>query len=231
MLITQLGDNLFSNDRKYLISEYLQFFLVDAFDQEMAVRWLEKGYIHTGGIACGTPEVKLLNSTKALEIQVLKAVFKVPSMIVTPERKQFLLERILGEQHNDIAEKTRYYLNASLPDAAMKEIAWKDMTSKDSKLPLKKREAYLEGFMDFYQQDVLAPYKDKFLKEIHEQYHYQPQKYFVKFFEKLLPRHWEVNDDDIEKMREIKNSNDHLEFKNKMQEGIELMQRSKWLRK
>ena len=92
-------------------------------------------------------------------------------MIVPPERKQFLLERILGEQHNDIAENARYYLNASLPDAAMKEIAWAEMTNKESKLPLKKREAYLEGFMDFYQEDVLAPYKDKYFKELHEQYH------------------------------------------------------------
>ena len=68
MLILQLGDKLYSNDRKWLLAEYLQYYLADGMDQEMAVRWLEKGYIHTGGIACGTPEVRLLNSTKALEI-------------------------------------------------------------------------------------------------------------------------------------------------------------------
>ena len=56
-------------------------------------------------------------------------------------------------------------------------------------------------------------------------------KYFLKFFEKFLPRHWEVKNDDIEKMREIKNSIEHPEFQKKVQEGIELMERSKWLRK
>jgi hypothetical protein len=60
-------------------------------------------------------------------------------MIVTLDKKQFLLDRILGVQKDDISETLRYQLNASLPDLAMKEIAWNDITSKDTKLPMKKR--------------------------------------------------------------------------------------------
>lgn len=103
----------------------------------MAVRWLEKGYIHTGGVACGTPEVRLLNMSKSLNIQILKSVFK--STVIPLDRKTFLLERILGEQKNDIADNARFYLNATLPDAKWKEITWNEMIDEKSKLPLSKR--------------------------------------------------------------------------------------------
>lgn len=76
MILKQIQDKKMSSDAKYLLAENLHWYLTNPFDVEMAVRWLEKGYIHTGGIACGTPELLLLNSTKALNIQFLKAIFK-----------------------------------------------------------------------------------------------------------------------------------------------------------
>ena len=60
-------------------------------------------------------------------------------MIIPLDKKQFLLDRILGVQKDDISDTLRYQLNASLPDPAMKELAWKEITTKDTKLPIKKR--------------------------------------------------------------------------------------------
>ena len=67
MLMIELNNTIYPCERKNIIADQLHLYLQDPFDIEMGVRWLEKGYIHSGGVACGTPEVRLYNSTKDLE--------------------------------------------------------------------------------------------------------------------------------------------------------------------
>ena len=87
-MLDRLNDTKMTEDAKFMLADRVWEFITDYYDVEMAVRWLEKGYVYTGGDQCGKPEFRLLNSTKGMNIQFLKAIYA--SKVVPLETKLLL---------------------------------------------------------------------------------------------------------------------------------------------
>lgn len=59
---------------------------------------------------------------------------------------------------------------ASMPDPAIKEQIWKEFTDPSSKRSLVEKEAEMRNFVNFQQQNLIKPYKEKFLSNLPEMY-------------------------------------------------------------
>jgi len=119
------------------VVDYVFNFITTKEQMELVLVWLEKSKIENEGALV----FELTNSHK---YSVLRMLFKDPNF--SKEMKLQVLERTLGEDKSDPAEKTRIKCLSGLPDAMAKEEAWLAITDVNSKESIAEREAKMSGF-------------------------------------------------------------------------------------
>lgn len=78
------------------------------------------------------------------------------------EFKKSLLEKVLGDDKSDVADHLRLTCEALGPDPKVKEKVWNELIDPNSKMSVYDKYAYMEGFYNFNQIDIIRPYFDKF---------------------------------------------------------------------
>ena len=138
---------------------------------------------------------------------------------------------VLGEDKSDQADLCRHTCMAALPEAEVKAKVWAELTYPNNEDSVYVRSAKMQGLFSWSQIDLVRPYFDKFydvLPLVHEKMTY---KKFDSFFHSLLPR-MEVSDAHIVRLVSLKLETSDTEqmFANTLQDGIELLIRSKEIR-
>ena len=89
----------------------------------------------------------------------------------------------------------------------------------------------MAGFYSWKQIDLVKPYFDKFYEVLPQIYEKNAFKYVENFFHSLLPR-MEIKDEHIVKLLALKLSipDNNTNFANLLNEGLELVMRSKSVR-
>jgi len=204
------------------IVDQLFGFLSSQENIQTALGWLESGKITAG-------DEQLFEIQKKHKWAILKALFR--SKHFATDIKMELLEMTLGEEKSDLALQTRATCMASLPDPDVKATIWAEITDPDSTESLYMRSAKINGFMSFEQLDLCEPYFDKFFDHVATMQAKTSTKIFESFFFGLLPR-MNISDAHIVKLVALKQDTPDNEktFINTLQDGIELLVRSKQVR-
>jgi hypothetical protein len=187
-----------------------------------AIEWLKSGKIEDEGRV-------ILELKPKHKHSVLKKYFTLKD--VADKNKFEMLELVMGDDKSDIAENVRLTCKAYLPNAAGKEETWKALIDINSTESLKERSAKMAGFHSWNQLDITRCYFDKFYDELRNIQAGTPFKYQEAFFYSLLPR-YEISDAHIVKLVQLKNEtpDNQATFANMLQDGIELLIRSKQVR-
>ena len=137
----------------------------------------------------------------------------------------------MGDDKSDLAQQTRETCRAYLPDAENKATLWKELTNTDSADSSYIRSAKLSGFYASSQKDLVAPYFDLFFEVLPTMYAKSTGRYMETFFYSLLPR-MDIKDEYIVKLTslKLKTPDSHSKFINLMNEGIEILLRTKEIR-
>lgn len=188
---------------------------------DQALKWLEAGEIKSGE--------QVYKLQKKHNNSILVVLFK--SKDFETEFKQTTLEATLKDDNSDLAQNCRTTCQSSLPDAAVKAQVWAELCDPNSKESLYTRRAKMSGFWVKSHSDLTEEYVDKFydvLVDLNEKVTY---KYMETFFYSMLPRNT-VKDEHIVKLLSLKLSNPDTKsmFGNILQDGIELLVRSKQIR-
>ena len=160
---------------------------------------------------------------------ILKKIFEEPS--ISSEVKFELLEKVLGDDKSDIAQNTRETCNALIPTAESKEAVWLAITDVNSTDSIYKRSAKMGGFYSWKQLDLIRPYFARYFEVLPILYEKQAFKFIEAFFHSLLPR-MEITNEQIVRMLALKLSipDNNTNFANLINEGLELVMRSKSVR-
>lgn len=136
---------------------------------------------------------------------------------------------ILGDDKSDIAERCRAQCMASLPDPDIKAKVWAEIIDPNNSDSLYVRQAKMGGFYGHDQHDIVEDYFDKFYEVLPIMYKNSTHKKFESFFNTMLPRFGEIKDEHIVKLMCLKQETPDIEkqFMNTLQDGIELLIRSK----
>jgi len=135
---------------------------------ELVLVWLENSKIENEGAL-------VFELTTSHKHSVLRMLFKDPNF--SKEMKLAVLEKTLGDDKSDPAEKTRIKCMSGLPDAESKEAAWLAITDVNSKESIAEREAKMSGFFSWNQLELNRPYFDKFYEVLKDMNTYLPFKY------------------------------------------------------
>ena len=165
-------------------------------DVEKVVNWVQKGTVF---MPDGTTELKKL--TASHKRAIMKRLFK--SGELTQEKKNSLLEEILGSDNSDLAKNAKHCCAASIATAENKEKVWNELLDPNSKYSAKERQAMMGGFYSFDQLELCRPYYNKFyecLQKLEQEHGY---KYMNFFFFSMLPR-MEIDDSHIVQLMTIK---------------------------
>lgn len=200
--------------------------------------WLERGYIYLPG----KPEERIVALNKRQGRELLKGL--CPVRVLTPERKMSLMEKVLGSDKTDLAEETRVYCHAAMPDQEAKKAAWSLILNQNQagqaqpKLSKKMRDEVIRAFNRPNQLDLTAPFLDEsYFSELHQFYEGNIYKLFVSFFYQMMPRRGEITDEHIQKLKNLlaHARNDpklrgEASFRKVLSDGIEQMERQKKIR-
>ena len=192
---------------------------------KLAEQWLETGTIFRDAAT----KAEVFKLGKKHQYSILKKLFEEPT--VEHATKLALLEKVLGEDKSDIAQNTRDTCMALLPSAEGKAQVWAAITDVTSTESIYKRGAKMGGFYSYKQMDLISPYFDKFFEDLPKIYEKQAFKYVETFFHSLLPR-MDIKDEHIVKLLSLKLQvpDNNTNFANLINEGIELVMRSKAVR-
>jgi hypothetical protein len=143
-----------------------------------------------------------------------------------------MLEMILGEDKSDQADRCRAYCMASLPDPAIKAKIWAEITDPENKDSAYIRTSKMNGFYVRDQLDIIEPYFDKFYQVLPYAFKTMSYRNFSGFFSAMLPRVGEIKDEHIVRLVCLKQDTHDTDkvFMNQLQDGIELLVRSKEIR-
>ena len=210
---------------KIPIVDNLFGFLSDIDHLKLAQQWLDTGVIFRDLAT----KRELFTLGQRHKYSILKRLFEEPS--ISTELKNQLLERTLGDDKSDIAQNTRDTCFALLPTAESKAQIWQQITDVNSTESIYKRAAKMGGFYSYKQIELTRPYFDQFYEVLPLIYEKQAFKYVESFFHSLLPR-MEIKDEHIVKLLALKlqTPDNNTNFANLMNEGIELVIRSKNVR-
>jgi hypothetical protein len=147
------------------------------------------------------------------------------------EEKFELLEKVLGDDKSDLAKRLRLQCEVSIPDAAVKEKAWYDITDPKSTVSDVEKRAIMSGFYAASQVELTNQYADKYyeaLKDFNKHFSYRQVESFIAM---MRPTH-EIHDSHIVKMVTIKGNIPDTDsaYKKTLEENIELLIRIKTLR-
>jgi len=147
------------------------------------------------------------------------------------DEKSAFLELVLGDDKSDLANGVRLTCHAANPDPKVKAEVWKDLTDKDGTRSLYEKRSLMAGFYSLDHIDSCSMYFDKFfecLEQVHNDHTY---KYLSTFFYMMLPR-MRIEDRHIVMLINVKSQvpDTSSMFMNILQDGIELLLRSKNIR-
>jgi len=211
-LMTPVVDNMFS-------------FTTSKDQVNLSLSWVDKKYIHTAA-----EPGKKIHDLQANNLRsICKTVFKSPHL--TNEEKMQLLEKVIGDDKSDIAKNVRIQCEASIPDPAVKEQVWKEITDPNSEISIKERQSKMMGFYARSQFDICKPYADKYYEELKDFDKKHSNKYVEAFMHNMRPT-MEILDSHIVKLVAIKGNvpDTSSAYKKQLEENIELLIRCKTLR-
>jgi len=181
--------------------------------------------------------------TKEFELQrgqkqkIMLAVCK--SGAYEEHKKQEIIDSIMAnEKTDDILIEKQMTCRASRPDGQIKKQVWSQITADPTAISAVQQEALLSGFYEWGQEDLLEPYVAQYFSVLTDKGFYgaKSYKYLKEFVKGLLPRQKEVTEADIAKMQKVldtipqQDPNVSQAYIKLLQEGVELMQRTKRLR-
>ena len=142
------------------------------------------------------------------------------------------MEMILADDKSDIADRCRAACMASLPDPEIKAKVWAEITDPNNSDSVYVRTSKMSGFYGHDQHDIVKGYFDKFYEILPQMHKDCTHKKFESFFHTMLPRSGEIRDDHIVKLMCLKQEtpDNEKQFMNTLQDGIELLIRSKEIR-
>jgi len=192
-------------------------------DVKSVLKWVKQGSILSPD---GAEIFKLAASHKR---SIVKAAFK--SNELSTEEKNTLLHDVIGDDKSDLAKNTRLTCAASIADAESKEKVWNGLLDPKSALSSKERQAQMAGFYSWDQLDLCRPYFNKFYEILLQLESEHGYKYMEAFFYQMLPR-MEIEDSHLVQLMVIKSQvpDTNSMFSNVLQDGIELLLRSKNIR-
>lgn len=187
--------------------------------------WNKAGFVHSAG----SPDTKIFEIKKSHKISIVKCVYK--SADYGDDHKKALMEEVLVDDKSDLATQTRLTCEAMTNDPVLKEKIWQELIDPKTTCSLYERRSKMAGFYSSTNQEVYLPYYDKFydyLSDLHVDHTY---KYIESFFYSLLPRKT-IEDRHIVKLMTIKTqvADTNNMYMNVLQDGIELLIRSKTIR-
>ena len=224
ILLGLLAKPEIDENTKVPIVDSLFAFLSDIEHLKLAQTWLQEGSIRA---TVGGPD--LYSLSKRNKNSILVKLFEEPSISI--ELKSQLLEQTLGDDKSDLAQNTRDTCFAITADPANKAQVWAQITDVNSKESIYTRSAKMSGFYSVKQVDLVMPYWDKFFEVLPNIYEKQTFKYVEAFFNNMLPR-VDIRDDHIVNLLALKlqTPDNNTNFANLINEGIELLMRSKAVR-
>lgn len=154
------------------------------------------------------------------------------------------MEKVLGTDKTDIAEETRLYCQAAMPDAQAKQEAWSLILNQrqpgqpQQRLSKKMRDEVIRAFNHPNQLDLTASYNELYFGQLHDFYKGNIYKLFVSFFYANLPRKGEITEGNLQKLRDLRagadvaagKSGGEASFKKVLSDGIEQLERQKLIR-
>ena len=162
---------------------------------------------------------------------ILRSLFE--SKHFEHDTKMEMMEMVLADDKSDLADRCRAACLASLPDAECKAKTWAEITDPNSKDSAYVRGAKMSGFQNRDQLDIIQPYFDKFFEVLPTlRAKGMSHKNFSAFFHNLLPRIGDIKDEHIVRLVCLKQDTHDTDkvFTNILQDGIELLVRSKEIR-
>lgn len=185
------------------------------------------GWLHT-------KEFELQRSQKQ---KIMLAVCK--SDVYEGHAKQEIIDSIMAnEKTDDILIEKKMTCRASMPDGQIKKEVWAQITAEPQGISAVQQEALLSGFYEWGQNDILEPYYAQYFSVLTDKSFYgaKSYKYLKEFVKGLLPRQGEVTQAEIATMQKVldtipqQDPNASQAYIKLLQEGVELLQRTKRLR-
>mmetsp|Transcript_42769 Transcript_42769/g.41119 ORF Transcript_42769/g.41119 Transcript_42769/m.41119 type:complete len:233 (+) Transcript_42769:2025-2723(+) len=210
---------------KVPITDNIFGFVVAPDHVQLALKWVETQTVFRQE---GQVLYELNKKQQQSLVKVLHRFKEIPL-----EKKSELLEKVLEGDNSDLATNLRLTCEAALPSAESKAKVWAILTDPNSSESLYQKSARISGFYAYNQLDEIRPYFAKFYELLPTLFTSQTQFKFIEaFFYGLLPR-VDIRDEDIVKLMTLKlqQSDNNANFVNTLNDGIELLIRSKEVRK
>jgi len=188
-----------------------------------ALGWLESGKITVG-------DASLYELKQTHKHQILKGLFRSKDFDLSD--KMDMMSVVLGDDKSDLADRCRAACLASVPDAEIKAKTWAEIIDPNSKDSAYVRQAKMSGFYQRESLELIEPYFDKFYEVLPAAYKTMAAKTFQAFFAHMLPRVGDIKDEHIVRLVCLKQDTHDTDkvFANQLQDGIELLVRSKEIR-
>lgn len=94
---------------------------------------------------------------------IIKAISKDEKL--SKEAKLEIIEKTLGDDKSDLASAARETCLAGFPDAEIKARVWAEISDPHSTESVYTRQAKMNGFYSWKQQELTAPYIAKFYED------------------------------------------------------------------
>lgn len=201
-------------------------FVTEADHLRMAASWIESGKITIEGedLAC-----ELTNEHK---YDILKRYYACDAF--TLDMKKALKAKTLSDDQSDNAKKVSQICDNSLPDAALKEKLWNEITDFDSKDTLIQTQIKIAAFFQRQQQlELIKPYFQKFYDIILDVVEKRDREFSEVFMNRLCPAFMATENDEAELKRILAatkpDRNFFILFLKKQLETIDTIKKSRHL--
>ncbi len=137
-----------------------------------------------------------------MNFTIVSKLYSLNSMSLE-EKEKILNKQIELDNNSDKSTKAKLRCKAALPDLKIKEEIWELLTKKSKSDSLKNMQAYMFGFVNMNQLDLVKPFiVDKFFDDIVQLKNMD--NFFLEYFIYLCgPKNFPT-DENIKKLEEVK---------------------------
>ena len=200
-------------------------FVTDPEHLKMTASW-----IHEGKIVIDGQELNF-QLTANHKYEILKAFYASPHF--TLDEKKALKEKALEGDESDKAKSTSKICDFSLPDPALKEQLWKEITDAQTTDTLAELRNKISGFQQRKQQlDLMTPYFEKYYGIVNKIVESRDREFAEVFMAHLSPAFMAREEDNTAFGELLKNANEEkyeyfVLFLKKQIEAIDVIKRSR----
>lgn len=200
-------------------------FVTDPEHLKMTASWIHEGKIVIDGQQLN------FQLTASHKYEILKAFYA--SSHFTLDEKKALKEKALEGDDSDKAKNTSKICDFSLPDPALKEQLWKEITDAQTTDTLSELRNKISGFQQRKQQlDLMSPYFEKYYGMVNKIVESRDREFAEVFMAHLSPAFMAREEDNTAFGELLKNANEEkyeyfVLFLKKQIEAIDVIKRSR----